>query len=110
MLSLDEKLDRPKDAQCTLTVLRPKGEIPIVGAEVEPCSDGVTRLRITPNRNNAASASSNRPPYVLIASSARSRDEWVKAIEAHTRGQGPGPPPLGGGGEWDDDDEPGPPS
>jgi hypothetical protein len=107
ILSLNDKLDRSKDALCTLTVLRLKGEIPVIGAKVEPCSDGATRLRLTPNRNTA-SASSSRPPFVLIASSTRSRDDWVQAIETQTRGQGPGPPPLGSGGEWDDDDEPAP--
>lgn len=71
--------DRP--TAHTLTLLRPKGEVPVRGALVEGI--GGTRLRITVSRRELIDS---RPPYVLIAPNSQSRDEWLQAVQmvAHT--------------------------
>ena len=64
-------------APLAMTVLRPKGEVPIAGATIEAV--GHDRLRITPSQREIIDP---RPPYVLIATDSTTRDEWLRVLEA----------------------------
>jgi hypothetical protein len=59
-----------------LTVLRPKGEVPLAGAQVE-CI-GKDRMQITPSPRELLTP---RPPYVFIANRPDARDDWFEAVE-----------------------------
>jgi len=59
-----------------LTVLRPKGEVPLVGAQMVKI--GRDRLQVTPSPCDLVDA---RPPYVFIAETDGDRDAWHAAIE-----------------------------
>ena len=62
----------------TITVLRRKGEVPLGRALFE--SVGETRLRITVATKELVQPP-GRPPYLLIAPDARSRDAWLQALQ-----------------------------
>jgi len=59
-----------------LTVLRPKGEVPLVGAQLAKI--GRERLQVTPSPRELVEP---RPPYVFIAEREDERDTWHEAIE-----------------------------
>ena len=69
----------------TLTILRPKGEVPVLGAKIELIPNSL-RVRITPSLKELLAV---RPPYVLIASCEGERDEWYAALEECARRTGP---------------------
>jgi hypothetical protein len=77
----------------TLTVLRPKGEVPVTGAVIERVGD--TRLRITVSPREMIS---RRPPYVLHSTHTAERDGWLDALRtaacfnASDRSDGGAPP------------------
>ena len=60
-----------------LTVLRPKGEIPLEGSRIARL--GADRFQITPSLREVVDG---RPPYVLIADGEGSRNDRCEAIEA----------------------------
>jgi len=64
----------------TLTLLRPKGEVPVVNSICDRIGD--TRLRITVSREHEMVS---RPPFVLIATDATARDEWLDSVQAAAR-------------------------
>ena len=59
-----------------LTVLRPKGEVPLLGAEITKL--GCDRVQIRPSPKQLID---HRPPYVLIAERESERNEWFDALE-----------------------------
>ena len=72
---LSYQVRRPGVAQ-KLSVLRPKGDIPLEGAAVELI--GKNKLQIPPALTGAVR---HRPPYVFIANQSLTRDEWFEAVE-----------------------------
>ena len=72
-----------------LTVMRPKGEVPLVGAEV--LKIGRDRLQVTPSPREVVDS---RPPYVFIADGESDRNRWHAAVEqCAIQQQEPPPPP-----------------
>ena len=59
-----------------LTVLRPKGEVPLDGAQLAKM--GRDRLQVTPSPKELLDS---RPPYVFIADQEMDRNSWFEAIE-----------------------------
>ena len=71
-----------------LTVMRPKGEVPLVGAAL--LRIGRDRLQVTPSPRGVVDS---RPPYGFIADGESDRNEWHAAIEQCAMQQQEPPPP-----------------
>lgn len=67
-------------SRAELQLLRPKGEVLVSGALIEAV--GECRLRITVAKREQHDA---RPPYLLIAQDAATRDAWLEALQAVAR-------------------------
>ena len=65
-----------------LTVLRPKGEVPLVNSQLAKM--GRDKLQVTPSPRELVDS---RPPYVFIADREADRDEWHDAIQRSAQQQ-----------------------
>ena len=64
-----------------LKMLRPKGEVALVGACVEAI--GRDRMQVTPSPREVLDT---RPPYVFIADCESTRDDWLDAVRNEASG------------------------
>ena len=69
-------LDGRRAAQFKVTLLRPKGEVPLEGAQLAKI--GRERMQVTPCPRELVEP---RPPYVFIAEREEERNEWHDAVE-----------------------------